>query len=266
MNTKILRWGQFGFWMGIRGTGCKLCVALQTKPVTRNPYPQSSPFRYLCLMYLVKTPWWLRALYPSLVWRIKSPGKTIYLTFDDGPHETATPFVLEQLARFQAKASFFCIGKNVLAHPDIYQSILDAGHSVGNHTYHHLNGWKVKDDLYLSDIQKAATLIHSPLFRPPYGRIKRSQLKKLPQALQPATHHLQPVTIMWDVLSADFDTELTPEGCLSYVLYHTRPGSVIVFHDSTKAWDRMSYALPRMLEYFSKQGYTFKSIPMDVSN
>jgi peptidoglycan/xylan/chitin deacetylase (PgdA/CDA1 family) len=206
-------------------------------------------------MYLVKTPWWLRLLYPKLIWRIREPGKTLYLTFDDGPHETATPFVLDQLRRYNAKASFFCIGKNVAAHPDIYDRIISEGHSVGNHTYNHTNGWKVSDDVYVNEVAKAATLIKSNLFRPPYGRMKRSQQKKL----QTSNSQLQ--TIMWDVLSGDFDTTLTAEACTGYVLYHTRPGSIIVFHDSTKAFDRMKIALPKVLEHFAKEGYEFKALP-----
>lgn len=206
-------------------------------------------------MYLVKTPFWLRALYPSLVWRMPVEGKKIYLTFDDGPHEKATPFVLDQLQQYQAKASFFCIGKNVAAYLEIFSRILAEGHTVGNHTYHHVNGWKVPDEKYLEEIQAAGDYIHSPLFRPPYGRITRSQQRKL---VKNNPHHQ---TIMWDVLSADFDTHLTGEACLGYVLYHTRPGSIIVFHDSTKAWERMQYALPRVLAHFSREGYTFSAIP-----
>ena len=206
-------------------------------------------------MHLVKTPWWLRALYPSLTWRIKKPGKTIYLTFDDGPHETATAFVLDQLRKFNAKASFFCIGKNVAAHPDIYERILREGHSTGNHTYNHLNGWKTDDAVYLKEIEDTDVLVRSNLFRPPYGRIKRSQLKKL----QTTNPKLQ--TIMWDVLSGDFDTNLTPEACLAYVLYHTKPGSIVLFHDSAKAWERMQYALPKVLDHFTREGYTFRAIP-----
>lgn len=205
-------------------------------------------------MYLVKTPWWLRLLYSNLTWRIKEPGKTVYLTFDDGPHEMATPFVLDQLAKYHAKASFFCLGKNVAAYPQIYARILQEGHSTGNHTYHHMNGWKVSDDEYINDVRAAATLIQSHLFRPPYGKIKRSQQKKL-QTIYPGIQ-----TIMWEVLSADFDTNLTGEDCLAYVLYHTKPGSIIVFHDSTKAWDRMQYALPKVLAHFSEQGYVFKAL------
>ncbi len=205
-------------------------------------------------MYLVKTPWWLRALYPALIWRIKTKEKAIFLTFDDGPHETATRFVLDQLQQYNAKATFFCIGKNVAAHPDIYKRILTEGHSVGNHTYNHVNGWKVTDEIYFEEIEKTKQLINSNLFRPPYGRIKRSQQKKL----QTPNSKLQ--TIMWDVLSGDFDTNLTGEICLGYVLYHSKPGSIIVFHDSTKAWERMQYALPKVLEQFSKEGYVFKGI------
>lgn len=204
-------------------------------------------------MYLTKTPFWLRSLYPSLVWRMPVEGeKKIYLTFDDGPHPQATPFVLDQLAAYGAKASFFCIGKNVAAEPDIYQRILAEGHTVGNHTQHHLNGWKTDDAAYLHDIATAQEYISSNLFRPPYGRIKRSQIKAL--------HQQQKKIIMWDVLSADFDTRLTGEACLAYVLYHTQPGSIVLFHDSEKAWDRMSVALPKVLEYFSEKGFRFEGI------
>jgi peptidoglycan/xylan/chitin deacetylase (PgdA/CDA1 family) len=211
-------------------------------------------------MYLIKTPWWLRTLYPSLTWRINEPGKKIYLTFDDGPHETATDFVLDQLQQFNAKATFFCIGKNVEQYPAIYNRILTEGHTTGNHTQNHLNGWKVSDEAYLKDVKEASQLIHSNLFRPPYGRIKRSQQKKL-QTINP-----KPQTIMWDVLSGDFDTNLSPEACLGYVLYHTKPGSIIVFHDSTKARERMSYALPKVLEHFAGEGYEFSVIPEKISN
>ena len=123
-------------------------------------------------MYLVKTPWWLRAIYPSLVWRMPNKSKVLYLTFDDGPHPTITPFVLDTLREYQAKATFFCIGKNVETYPGIYAQIMFEGHAVGNHTQHHVNGWKVSDEEYLQDIKCAANLIKSNLIRPPYGRIK----------------------------------------------------------------------------------------------
>jgi len=210
-------------------------------------------------MYLVKTPWWLRALYPSLTWRIKSDEKVLYVTFDDGPHETATPFVLDELKKYHAKATFFCIGKNVVAHRSIYERIIDEGHTVGNHTYHHLNGWKTGDETYIKDVQQAAKEIDSNLFRPPYGRITRFQAGLL--SYRPSTIGHRPFSIiMWDVLSADFDARISSKKCLENVLYYSKPGSVIVFHDSAKAWEKMSYTLPKALEYFSNKGYRFQAI------
>jgi peptidoglycan/xylan/chitin deacetylase (PgdA/CDA1 family) len=207
-------------------------------------------------MYLIKTSWWLKLFYPSFLWHKNESDKVLYLTFDDGPHPTATLFVLEQLKQYNAKATFFCIGKNVLEEPLIYQQILSEGHSVGNHTHNHLSGWKTDDAIYLENIQQAAKYIDSKLFRPPYGRIKKSQAKKL----QPAASNQKFRIIMWDVLSGDFDTKISPEKCLSNVINHATTGSIIVFHDSTKAWERLSYTLPKTLEHFSKLGYTFKAL------
>lgn len=200
-------------------------------------------------MYLVKTPWWLRMIYAGYTWRMPATEKTIYLTFDDGPHEIATPFVLDTLKAYKAKASFFCIGKNVRLHPEIYQRTIDEGHTIGNHTEHHTNGWKVDNATYLTDIQKAEEVISSNLFRPPYGRIKRSQAKALNKQI-----------IMWDVLSGDFDLNLTPEACLAYCIKHTEAGSIVVFHDSAKAFPKMKHALPKMLDYFSQEGFQFKAL------
>ena len=209
-------------------------------------------------------------MFPSLIWNIQGAGKTIYLTFDDGPHETATTFVLDELNKYNAKATFFCIGKNVLTLSNIYNRILKEGHAVGNHTFNHLNGWKTDDETYINDIDNASQLIHSNLFRPPYGRIKRSQAKKIqlrktklkvPSNATTFTLYPSPFKIiMWDVLSGDFDIELSPEKCLANVLQNATNGSIIVFHDSTKAWERMSHALPKVLEHFSKQGFVFKQI------
>lgn len=208
-------------------------------------------------MYLVKTPWWLKALYSNYVWNIPTDTATIYLTFDDGPHETATPFVLDELKKYNAKATFFCIGKNVAAQPAIYTRILNEGHTVGNHTQHHLKGWNTNNDIYLNDVIEASKLINSNLFRPPYGRIKKAQSRLLNRL---STNPFK--IIMWDVLSGDFDTELSPEKCLQHVLKNTKTGSIVVFHDSTKAWDRMHVALPKVLEHFSKLGYCFKAIEL----
>ncbi|SIS65322.1 Peptidoglycan/xylan/chitin deacetylase, PgdA/CDA1 family [Filimonas lacunae] len=182
-------------------------------------------------------------------------GKVLYLTFDDGPHEQATPFVLDQLKAWNAKGTFFCIGKNVQQHRDIYTRILDEGHAIGNHTQNHVNGWKTVDEKYIADINEAAKYIDSNLFRPPYGRISRFQANFLHNIARPAYR-----IIMWSVLSGDFDRKLKPERCLDNVLMNARPGSIVVFHDSTKAWDRMSFALPRVLEHFAGQGYVFKSL------
>ena len=205
-------------------------------------------------MYLVKTYWWLKALYPSFVWNMNRGERTIYLTFDDGPHPTATPFVLNELKKYNAKATFFCIGKNVEDYLEIYKKIIDEGHAIGNHTYNHLNGWNTNNDSYLQNIDKAIEHIKSNLFRPPYGRIKTTQSKQL------KTTHPNFKIIMWDVLSADFDTNISTKQCFDNVIKNTQPGSIIVFHDSTKALDKMSNTLPKVLQYFSNKNFTFKAI------
>lgn len=206
-------------------------------------------------MYFAKTYWWLKALYPAFIWNKSREEKVLYITFDDGPHETATPFVLNLLNQYNAKATFFCIGKNVVQFPNIYKQIILEGHAVGNHTQHHLNGWKTNTVSYINNINTASLHIKSNLFRPPYGRIKRAQANKLLKNM-----HSPYSIIMWDVLSGDFDQEITPEQCLNKVLKYTENGSIIVFHDSEKAWERMSYALPKIVEHFSKLGYQFKSL------
>ncbi len=206
-------------------------------------------------MYFIKTPFWLRLIYRSCIWRKSTEDRVLYLSFDDGPHPEATPFVLEQLANFNAKASFFCIGKNVQLYPDIYNEIIAAGHVVGNHTQNHMNGWKNTTDHYITDIQEATKSIHSNLFRPPYGRISFAQIKALR-----SNPSLPQDIIMWDVLSGDFDTTINGEQCAQNVIQHAGPGSIIVFHDSAKAMDRLRVALPKVLSHFSELGYQFKAI------
>lgn len=203
-------------------------------------------------MYLIKTPFWLRWLYPpSLTWKKSNSTKTIYITFDDGPIPEVTPYVLSVLDQYHAKATFFCIGDNVRKNPEIFNAILEKGHSTGNHTFNHLNGWKTADEEYLENYKKCAHYVPSNLFRPPYGRIKRSQISGM-QSLNPGVD-----IIMWDVLSGDFDQHLSPEKCLKNVLQNTEPGSIIVFHDSVKAFDRLKFVLPRAMEYWSRKGYKF---------
>ena len=206
-------------------------------------------------MYLVKTPFWLRAFYPSCTWKMPGTEKVIYLSFDDGPHIEATPFVLAELKKYNAKASFFCIGKNVAAHQNLYAAIIEQGHTVGNHTYDHVNGWKTNTDMYIQNIELAGKLIQSNLFRPPYGRITSAQIKKIK-----ADKTLPQEIIMWDVLSGDFDLTLSAEACSKNVIKNTTARSIVVFHDSAKALERLKIALPAMLAHFSSLGYSFKAI------
>lgn len=205
-------------------------------------------------LYLTTTPWWLRLFFSGCVWDVKTNEKAVYLTFDDGPHPSITPFVLNTLAAYNAKASFFCIGDNVRKFPETYQQVIAAGHTVGNHTMHHLNGWKNDDTTYLNDIDQAAAYITSPYFRPPYGRIKRRQIKKL-QAKNAATK-----IVMWSVVAGDWDISITPQKCFERLKNKVHPGSIIVFHDSEKAKERMYYTLPKLLEYLSAAGYSFKAL------
>ena len=214
------------------------------------------------MLYFIKTPWLLRKMYPHCTWRIpvQENQKTIYLTFDDGPHPVATPYVLDELQKWNAKATFFCIGKNVVAHPDIYQRILQEGHRTGNHTFHHLNGWKTPNDQYFKDIIDTTKYVDSPLFRPPYGRITQFQVKLLSgiETYKNSDHRF--TIVMWDVLSGDFDTKLTSDKCALNVIGSAKPGSIVVFHDSEKAFPRMSESLPVVLRYFSERGFRFEGI------
>ncbi len=251
-------------------------------------------------MYFVKTPWWLKKLYPQLVWNKARTTKTIFLTFDDGPIPIVTPWVLKTLKSFNAKATFFCIGDNINKHPAIFLQLKADGHAIGNHTYNHLKGWATADELYIKNFNKCQNLTQTYLFRPPYGRIKRSQIFEIqkskikneesenlkvkskkskiknqntkndksqianPQSQirnpQSEIHNPQSQIIMWDVLSGDFDTALSPQKCLKNVLKHTQNGSIIVFHDSLKAWDRLQYVLPKALDYWKKQGFSFEGL------
>ena len=206
------------------------------------------------MLYFVKTPFWLRKLYGECTWEMPATEKVIYLTFDDGPHPEATPFVLTELKKYNAQATFFCIGKNVVGYPEIFQEVMTNGHAIGNHTYNHLNGWKTEDDLYLNDISLAQKHIASTLFRPPYGRATKRQLRLLlnePFGLKP---------FMWTVLSGDFDEKVDGKKCLQNVIVNACSGSIVVFHDSKKALERLQVALPGVLKHFSEEGYRFEPI------
>ena len=191
-----------------------------------------------------------------MIWDIPAGDEpAVYITFDDGPHPVATPFVLEQLKKYNASATFFCVGNNVSHYPELYQQVLAQGHTTGNHTYNHVNGWKASSSHYLKNIERADRYINSTVFRPPYGRIKYSQIRKLRKK------HPQWKIYMWDVLSGDFDQAISPEQCLENVLSNICPGSIIVFHDSEKAMERMSHTLPQVLEYCQKQNWKMKALP-----
>ncbi|QRR01157.1 polysaccharide deacetylase family protein [Dyadobacter sandarakinus] len=206
-------------------------------------------------MFLHYSPIWLRMFFPGFIWRMPTREKKLYLTFDDGPIPDITEGVLDTLAAYQAKATFFCIGDNVRKHPRIFTQVLDAGHAIGNHTFNHMNGWKTEDELYLDNVLACDEMldVETQLFRPPYGRIRKSQSAQLLPTRK---------IIMWDVLSGDFSQKITPDVCLAKTIRYARPGSIILFHDSIKAAANMQYALPRMLEHFAAKGYAFEALPM----
>jgi peptidoglycan/xylan/chitin deacetylase (PgdA/CDA1 family) len=194
----------------------------------------------------------LKWLFPQYTWNIPSSEKVIYLTFDDGPIPEVTPWVLQTLSDFHAKATFFCVGDNVRKHPDNFKAILDAGHTVGNHTHHHLNGWKTPLDVYLTDVKKAENYIASSLFRPPYGRLLPRQASALLESKS---------IIMWSVLTRDYAASLPPESCLRRSIKKTTPGAIVLFHDSLKAEKNLKYVLPRYLAHFKALGYRFAALP-----
>lgn len=206
------------------------------------------------MLYAAKTPFWLKWLYPSLTWDISSGAKNVYLSFDDGPHPEITAFVLDELKKYDAKATFFCIGDNVRKFPEIFERIRKEGHQIGNHTYNHLNGWKTSDLDYLYNMERAKGLIDSDLFRPPYGKIRRSQITAIKQKWP------QTKIIMWDVLSGDFDKNISESKCLNNVITNVKSGSIIVFHDSEKAFPRMRQSLPATLKNLHDRGFNFETI------
>lgn len=181
----------------------------------------------------------------------------LYLSFDDGPHPLITPWVLDELKKYDAKATFFCIGKKVAAYPEVYARIISEGHAIGNHTQNHLNASKTKDAEYMEDVLQAKQYIDSRLFRPPYGRISNFLVRGLRQP----RYNL--ITVMWSVLSGDFDIAITPVKCLHNVILNAGAGNIVVFHDSEKARERMEYALSGTLKFFAEKGFAFRKITAD---
>ena len=215
------------------GTGC----------VRLNKYPKNSLFRFT-------VPRLVRA-YQGGLWQVKDNGKAVYLTFDDGPTPVITPKVLNLLDAYKAKATFFCVGENVSKHPGIYNQILENGHSTGNHTFSHLNGWKTSYIEYIEDIKKCRHLIEGDLFRPPYGKIRKRQQKELKK--------MGYKLVMWTILSRDFDKNVDPGESIKKIKASSK-GSIIVFHDSEKATGSLFKILPEVLEYFSNKGFVFKRL------
>ena len=211
-------------------------------------------------MRLHKVPVVAQRLFPGLTWRKNINSQTLFLTFDDGPIPEVTDFVLQELEKLNAKATFFCVGQNVEKHPEIAAKAAAAGHRLANHTFNHLNGWKTAQQEYTANVAKCQQALananvvlpsHNPLFRPPYGRIPPRQTT----ALQPDYD-----IVMWDVLTYDYDAQMSPEEVLKQSIKHTQSGSVILFHDSLKARRNMEYALPRFLHHFASLNYTFAAL------
>lgn len=213
--------------------------------------------------YLVKTPKFVRRLFPKRVWAFPNSKNSVYLTFDDGPIPLVTPWVIEVLKQYKAKATFFCVGDNVIKHANVFQQIIEEGHSIGNHTYHHLNGWSTKTKDYINNCKKCEDSLNrvqdyksssNPLFRPPFGKLTLKQSK----TLQEKGFHI----IMWDVLSADFDAKISNKKCLENVLKNIQPGSIVVFHDSLKSYDKLRYVLPKVLDFLKINNINCESITL----
>lgn len=208
--------------------------------------------------YWVKTNSFIKRVFSKYCWDIPNQEKKIYLTFDDGPTPEVTDWVLSELKKFDAKATFFCIGKNINANSSLFERLIAEGHSIGNHTMNHINGWKSQTNDYIENVKTCATILSNEkrlnglLFRPPYGKIKKAQSKIL--------RKLGYKIVMWDVLSADFDQSITPEKCLENVTKNVQSGSVIVFHDSIKASHNLKFALPKTLHFLKENGYKFDII------
>lgn len=204
-------------------------------------------------MYTATIPSVIKPLLNDFLCRVNTPNKEVYLTFDDGPHPSVTNEVIDILKEYQAHGTFFCIGNNVANHPEVIHALNNAGHALGNHTYHHLNGWKTSTFSYLKNTLACHNVLPSTLFRPPYGRITRTQAKALKRRF---------TLVLWDVLSGDFDRKKSAEQCANTVITHTKPGSIIVFHDSEKAASRMIPALIQSLRSLHNQGYQFKPLSL----
>ena len=199
--------------------------------------------------------WLFEILFPKYIWRIKTSDKKIYLTFDDGPIPEVTEWVLDQLSIYNAKATFFCVGENIERNPEIFHKIIKNGHAAGNHTYNHLKGWQSENEVYLNNFDYCQKALENTgqnsknLFRPPYGRIKNSQAQEILKTYK---------IVMWSVLTKDYDANYDSELCLKNAIKKTKPGSIVLFHDSIKAQKNLQFVLPKYLEHFNSQGFKFE--------
>lgn len=198
--------------------------------------------------FIEHPPRFFRKFFPYAFWYCPQSKKTIFLTFDDGPIPEVTPWVLDVLKKYDIKATFFMVGDNVRKHPDVFNMVKEAGHCIGNHTFNHVQGFKMSTENYVANVEKADDYIHSPLFRPPHGQF----FKRLWKALSPKYK-----IVLWDVVTRDYNQKLSGEYVLNVVKRFARNGSVIVFHDSLKSEERLRYALPKAIEWLLEQGYRF---------
>lgn len=203
----------------------------------------------------IEVPKFIKRIFPNLIWSFSDEHqkKEVFLTFDDGPTPEITEWILKTLSNYNAKATFFCLGKNAEMYPDLASKILSEGHALGNHTYSHQKGFSMNVERYMQDVDLADEFLHTPLFRPPYGRITPSQARRLSDRYK---------IIMWNVLSRDYSSVVSEEACAKTVVKHTKSGSIVVFHDSKKSFKNMSYALPILLEHLTREGYVCKKIEL----
>lgn len=205
-------------------------------------------------MYLIKTPKVVRKLFPTYLWNKSRKKPYVYLTFDDGPIPNVTPWVLDCLEEYGMKGTFFCVGDNVRKHMPIYERIIAEGHAVGNHSYSHKSGWSTEVDAYLDDVQLCSSFVESNLYRPPYGRLKPQQAEAIRQKYK---------IVMWDILSGDFDANISAEQCLNNITSHVKPGSIIVMHDNVKSFDKLKLVLPQLCEHLTENGLKSRQLKYD---
>lgn len=200
------------------------------------------------MLYLKKVPKLLQNLFPHIIWRVNGTKKQVFLTFDDGPTPNITPFILNLLNEYQAKATFFCIGEQVKKYPQQFQMIIDGGHAVGNHTFSHPKGWQTNTENYLQDVARCAEVFQSQLFRPPYGQLTPKQYKTLKKQYK---------IVIWEIMNGDFSAETSSDDCLKTVTKNISAGSVIVLHDKERIAEKIKDYLPKLMEFLSKEGYEF---------